>query len=102
MQFTLVGGRDLILPEAWTSESSFTALGGADIDATAAPADGATLRVFSVIGGINVRVAKGVRVKLTGGGLVGGRSMDEATGGGPEITVLACTLIGGVRVTHAA
>ena len=55
-----------------------------------------------MIGGINVRVAEGVRVKLKGGGLVGGRSMDEAAGNGPEITVLACTLIGGVRVTHGA
>ncbi len=101
MQFTFVGGRDLILPSAWTSESSLTVLGGSDIDATAAPAQGATIRVFSLIGGINVRVAKDARVKLKGGSLVGGRSMDEATGEGPEVTVLACTVIGAVRVTHA-
>ena len=101
MQFTLIGGRDVVLPEGWKSESSFTVFGGADIDATARPADDATIRVFSLIGGVNVRVAKGARAQLVGGSLVGGRRVDVATGEGPQITVLACTLIGGVRVTHA-
>ncbi len=54
-----------------------------------------------MIGGIKVRVAKGTRAKLVGGSLVGGRRVDVATGDGPEITVTACTLIGGVRITHA-
>jgi hypothetical protein len=101
VQFTLIGGRNLVLPEGWTSESSFTVFGGADIDATARAAEGATIRAFSVIGGVNVRVAKGARAKLVGGSLVGGRRVDVATGDGPEITVTACTLIGGARVTHA-
>jgi hypothetical protein len=99
--FTLIGGRDLVLPEGWTSDSSFTFFGGAKIDATARSAEGATIRVFSVIGGIKVRVAKGARAKVVGGSLVGGRRVDVATGDGPEITVTACTLIGGVRITHA-
>ncbi len=76
-------------------------MGRATIDATAAPGEGATVRCYSLIGRTTVRVAGGARVRLVGGSLIGRRQMDAATGAGPNITVLVCTLIGSVNVVHA-
>jgi hypothetical protein len=54
------------------------------------------------VGQTTIRVSAGARVRLVGGNLIGRRQVDAATGDGPEITVLACTLVGGIRVTHEA
>ena len=102
MFFSLIGRNDVVLPPGWTSETNFSALGRASIDATAAPGPGAKVRTYSLIGSTTVRVAAGARVRLVGGNLVGRREMDAANGDGPEVTVLACGLVGGVRVVHAA
>ena len=102
MYFSLIGRQDLVLPEGWRSETSFGALGRATIDATAPPGEGATIRAFSLLGQMTIRVSAGARVRLVGGNLIGRRQVDAATGDGPEITVLACTLVGGIRVTHEA
>ena len=75
MQFSLLGGRRLRLPSGWTSETSYTLIGGAD-----------------------VRVPKGARVTLKGGSLIGNRTLAVSPGDGPEILVLACSVIGGVTV----
>jgi hypothetical protein len=99
MQFTLIGGRTLRLPSGWTSESTFTVLGEADVDATAEPGPDAVIRTFAVIGATKVRVPAGARVKLKGGNLLGGRTVEVTPGEGPELTVLACSLLGGVRIS---
>lgn len=102
MLFSLIGRQDLVLPEGWTTQSHFSVLGRATIDATAPPGEGATIRAYALIGRTTVRVSPGARVRLVGGSLIGRREMDAATGDGPEITVLGCTLIGDIRVTHEA
>jgi hypothetical protein len=102
MYFSLIGRQDVVLPEGWTSQSSFTVLGRATIDATATPSEGATIRTYSLVGDTTVRVAAGARVRLVGGNLVGRREMDASVGEGPEVTVLACSLVGGIRVVHTA
>ncbi len=102
MQFSLIGAGTFVLPVGWTSQSHFAVLGRLKIDATAVPGNGATIRAFSIIGGADIRVASGTRVRLRGGSLIGAREMDATVGDGPEITVLACTLLGGVRVAHRA
>ena len=102
MHVSLIGRHDVVLPAGWTSESSFGVLGRATIDATATPGEGAVIRVFSLIGTATVRVSAGARVRLVGGNLIGRRELDAASGDGPEITVLACSLVGGIRVTRAA
>ncbi len=102
MFFSVIGRHDVVLPEAWTAETSFGVLGRTEIDATAPPGDGATIRVFSLVGTTTIRVSEHTRVRLKGGNLVGRREMDAASGDGPEITVLACSLVGGIRVSHVA
>ena len=101
MFFSLIGRQDVVLPPGWTSETSFSALGRATIDATAPAGPDAKVRAYSLIGTTTVRVAAGARVRLVGGNIVGRRDMDAATGEGPEVTVLACGLVGGVRVEHS-
>jgi len=100
MFFSLIGRQEVVLPPGWTSETNFSALGRADVDATAPAGPDAKIRTYSLIGTTTVRVAAGARVRLVGGNIVGRREMDAATGDGPEITVLACGLVGGVRVVH--
>ena len=97
MFFSLIGRQDVVLPPGWTSETNFSALGSAVVDATAPAGPDAKVRTYSLIGSTTVRVAAGARVRLVGGNIVGRRDMDAATGDGPEITVL----VGGVRVVHA-
>ena len=101
MQISILGGRDLRLPTGWTSETSWTLIGGAKVDATADPAPGAKLRVYTVLGGADVVVPRGARVHLKGGSLIGGRRLEVSPGDGPELTVLACAVIGGARVREA-
>jgi hypothetical protein len=101
MFFSLIGRHDVVLPPGWTSETNFSALGRATIDATAAAGPEAKVRTYSLIGTTTVRVAAGARVRLLGGNIIGRREMDAATGEGPEITILACGLVGGVRVVHS-
>jgi len=99
MQITLIGGRNLRLPGGWTSESNLTIAGGSSVDATQGPADGhGRIKALSVLGGADIRVPPGSRVKLQGGSLLGGRRVDVTPGDGPEITILACSLVGGIRV----
>lgn len=98
MQFSLLGGRRLRLPSGWTSETSYTLIGGADVDATSEPGPSARVRIYTLIGGADVRVPKGARVTLKGGSLIGNRTLAVSPGDGPEILVLACSVIGGVTV----
>jgi hypothetical protein len=102
MYFSLIGRQDVVLPEGWASESNFGVLGSATIDATAPPGDGATIRLYSIVGVTTVLVSAGARVRLTGGSLIGRRDMDAASGDGPDITILACSVVGGIRITHVA
>ena len=100
MFFSLIGRQDVVLPPGWTSETNFSAIGRATIDATAVPGPGAKVRTYSLVGHTTIRVAAGTRVRLIGGNLLGRREMDAALGEGPEIVILACGLVGGVRVVH--
>jgi hypothetical protein len=102
MYFSLIGRQDIVLPEGWASQSSFSVLGRTTIDATAAPGEGATIHTYSLVGDTIVRVSAGARVRLVGGNLLGRREMDASVGDGPETTVLACSLVGGIRVIHQA
>ena len=50
MFFSLIGRQDVVLPPGWTSETNFSALGRATIDATAPAGPDAKVRAYSLIG----------------------------------------------------
>ncbi|MFN8109266.1 MAG: hypothetical protein U0Y82_05380 [Thermoleophilia bacterium] len=103
MQISLIGGRDLRLGTDWRSERSFTLIGGSKLDATATPANGeGRIKAISIVGGADITVPRGARVRLMGGSLLGGRRVDVTPGDGPVINILACSLVGGVHVHEGA
>jgi hypothetical protein len=96
----ILGGRSITFPSGWTSQRLVAVLGGAHIDARAAPGDGATLRLLTIFGGAEVLVAEGTRVTLSGLSLFGGRKVDlEPRDAGPEIRVKAVSVFGGIRIS---
>jgi hypothetical protein len=85
---------------------SVSLLGGADLDLrdTRLAAHEVTLTKVSVIGGVDLTVPPGVRVRVSGFSLLGGRriALDDPPGpDAPTLNVRAFSLIGGVEV-HSA
>jgi hypothetical protein len=95
----IFGGRRITLPVGWTKQRLVAIFGGAHVDATAAPGEGAALRVVTILGGAEIVVPEGARVTIGGLALLGGRNVEVSSSeGGPEIRVTAYTVLGGLRV----
>ena len=91
-------GKRLLAP-GWKRETAFAALGGADFDLSdAPPGEGARLTVIVIFGGISVQLASGTRVTLHGFSLLGSREALVKPGDGPELTITAVAIFGGVRI----
>jgi hypothetical protein len=97
----IFGGRRVKLPVGWTKQRLVAIFGGAQVDATAAPGEGATLGLVTILGGAEVTVPAGAPVTASGVALLGGRSIDvDSMEDGPEIRLKAYTVLGGVRVKN--
>jgi uncharacterized protein DUF1707 len=82
---------------------SVSLIGGADLDLrqTRLGAPAVRFTKVSLIGGVDLKVPRGVRVRVSGFSLLGGRRVDleEPTDpSAPTLEVRAFSLIGGVRV----
>jgi hypothetical protein len=89
------------------STTLVTAIGGMDLDlrAAALPPGGATVTKVSLVGGVSVVVAPGVRVAVSGFTLIGGRDVERDASTPPDapvVRVRAFGLVGGVKVRVAA
>lgn len=95
----ILGGRRITLPVGWTKQRLVAIFGGAHVDATAAPGDGAALVIVTILGGAEIVVPDGARVTVGGFALLGGRSVEVSSkDDGPEIRITAYTVLGGLRV----
>jgi predicted membrane protein len=87
----------------WSKETVVAVLGGGDLDLRSSPpADGATLRIVAILGGVAVIVPPGTRVSLSGLSLFGGCSVQVEPGDGPQLSVSATAIFGGVDVKDSA
>jgi hypothetical protein len=95
----IFAGRKITLPTGWRKQRLVAILGGAQVDATAAPGEGAVLRLLTILGGAEVTVPDGARVTVGGLAILGGRSVEVSSSpDGPEIRLVAYTVLGGLRV----
>lgn len=95
----IFSGRHVVLPEGWTTQTIVAVFGGADVDATAAPAEGASITFVGIFGGAKIRVAPGTRVSLGGFSFLGGRKADvRSSPDGPAVRVSAYTALGGLEI----
>jgi predicted membrane protein len=102
MNVSIIGRRIITLPNGWTDEGGLNVIGSSRIDAAAAtPGEGAKLSLYSIVGGIDVVVPRGARVRLEGFSLLGSRRVEVTPGDGPEITINAISIVGRLRVTEA-
>lgn len=100
MRLAILGGNTATLADGWTSESGFAFLGGLTFDSRGVrPGAGATIRAVTFLGGVDVKVPPGSRVTSGGFSLFGGTDVRVKPGDGPEITVRAYALFGGVNVS---
>jgi hypothetical protein len=60
---------------------------------------GATLKAYTFLGGVDIKVPPGTRVTSGGFSLFGGTDVRVRPGDGPEIAVRAFALFGGVNVS---
>ena len=100
LDVAILAGREITLPAGWTKQTLVSLLGGANVDARAAPGEGATLTFVGVLGGAKVVVPEGSRVTIGGFAFLGGRKVSVASSEqGPAIRVIAYSLLGGLEVT---
>jgi hypothetical protein len=97
---SIFGGRNVTLPHGWSRETVVCILGGADIDAQAAPSGDGVIRVFTFLGGATLKVSRAARVNVGGFALLGGRGADVGPGepDGPSLSVTGASILGGVDV----
>jgi hypothetical protein len=94
------GGRQIRLPDGWSRQTLISIIGGAKIDATATPAENASLTLVTVLGGAEVVVPAGARVTSGGLAFLGGRKIDVTSRpDGPEIRVRAYSILGGINIS---
>ncbi len=98
MDVAVFGGREVTLPAGWQQRKFVTVFGSVKVDARAAPGPNATLTFVSVLGGGELTVAPGTRVNVEGFSFLGGRKVETTPGDGPELTVRAYTVLGGLEV----
>ena len=101
MDFALVGGRQTTLPQDWGHEVLASVLGGTHITASTTTFPGASITVVTVLGGTEIQVPRGSRIRLRGFTLLGSRKVDVRSSDGPEITVRAISLIGSITVSES-
>ena len=89
------------LPVGWTDEQIVVLVGDVRLDLrTRPPGEGAILRVFHLVGDVQLRVSPGTRVTTTGTTLLGDQRVDVEAGEGPEVEVRAWGLFGDVKVNE--
>jgi hypothetical protein len=87
----------------WSKETVVAVLGGGELDLRSSPpADGATLRIFAFLGGVEVVLPPGTRVSLGGLSVLGGRSVKVEPGDGPKLRIGATAILGGIEVKEGA
>ncbi len=95
----ILSGRRSTLPAGWAKQTIVAVLGGADVDASATPAEGASITFVGIFGGAKITVARGARVSLAGFSFLGGRKVDvQSSPDGPAVRVTAYTVLGGVEI----
>jgi hypothetical protein len=100
VRLAIIGGNTVKLPEGWTSESGMAILGGLTFDTRGVrPGPGATIKAYTFLGGVDIKVPPGSRVASGGFSLFGGSDIRVKPGDGPEIEVRTYALFGGVNVS---
>jgi predicted membrane protein len=100
--FSLLGDvTEGALPVGWTDEQIVVLIGDVRLDLrTRPPGEGAILRVFHLVGDVQLRVSPGTRVTTSGSTLLGDQRVDVEAGEGPEVEVRAWGLFGDVKVNE--
>ena len=100
--FSLIGDvSENALPAGWTDESIVVLIGDVKLDLrNRPPGQGASLRVFRLIGDVRVRVPPGTRISIRGATLFGDRSIDVSAGDGSPLELKVSGLLGDLTVTE--
>lgn len=98
--FSLLGDvTEASLPTGWSDEQIVVVIGDVRMDLRdRPPIDGATLRIFHLIGDVRLRIAPGTRVVISGSTLLGSQRVVVQPGQGPELEVRAWGLIGDIEI----
>jgi hypothetical protein len=90
-------------PPGWTKETVVAILGGAEIDLSGSPpGPGARLTAVAILGGVDILVAPGTRVSVSGFGMFGGREVKVSQlGEGPEVRMNLWAFLGGIDVKES-
>jgi predicted membrane protein len=98
--FSLVGDvTEGALPVGWTDEQIVVLIGDVQLDLrTRPPGERAILRIFHMVGDVQLRVSPGTRVTTSGTTLLGDQRVEVEAGEGPEVEVRAWGLFGDVKV----
>jgi predicted membrane protein len=90
-----------VLPSAWSDEQIIAVIGDVRMDLRdRAPAPGAILRIFHVIGDVHLRVSPGTRVVSSGSTVLGKQRVDIEPGEGPELEVRGWGLVGDLEIRN--
>jgi hypothetical protein len=88
-----------LLAGGWTKETAIAFFGGGDFDLTdVQPGPNAQLTAVAIFGSVDVRVAEGTQVTMSGASLLGSRKVKVPTGSGPELRVRGIAVFGHVDV----
>ena len=98
--FSLLGDvTEGALPVGWTDEQIVVLIGDVRLNLrTRPPGEAAILRVFHLVGDVQLHVSPGTRVTTSGTTLLGDQRVDVEPGEGPEVEVRAWGLLGDVKV----
>ena len=98
--FSLLGDvTESALPVGWTDEQIVVLIGDVRLNLrTRPPGEAAILRVFHLVGDVQLHVSPGTRVTTSGTTLLGDQRVDVEPGEGPEVEVRAWGLLGDVKV----
>ena len=89
------------LPSAWSDEQIIAIIGDVRMDLRdRAPAPGAILRIFHLIGDVHLRVSSGTRVVSSGSTVLGKQRVAIEPGEGPELEVRGWGLVGDLEIKN--
>jgi predicted membrane protein len=87
------------LPSGWSDEQIVAVIGDVRMDLRSrAPAPGAILRVFHLIGDVQLQVSPGTQVVTSGSSVFGRQRVAVEPGEGPELEVRGWGLIGDLEI----
>lgn len=90
---------EIALPSAWSDEQIIAVIGDVRMDLRGrAPAPGAILRIFHLIGDVDLRVPSGTRVVSSGSTVLGKQRVDIEPGEGPALEVRGWGLVGDLLI----